>query len=588
MSGINLDTPTLSYVGAVDISSSNGYTSYNILFDSTVATLASVLMFEYKFQSSTVSNPTPQDISLNYINTENAIQSGMANQWLITIPALDNIYDPSPSLTVQVRVYAGVLNSADIVVTEWSNPLDVHNPPTEPTFVLDSSESVVFYDIGNNQPDDLFVFLNIDEDISYNIVKFTVTYYYTDPSGFTQWGISEPLLSTLSSINRIPCRLVTVPNFGKVSSVPIYQFVYTSVYAVYEYLDGSNNYYSVSHVSDTAAAKPSTAFDSPVLTNIDYLVYVDRSQIMNVEWTAPIISSIPIYTVDYYIVEYSTNGNTWNVAPGGGHVTGLSYPFDCSSYDCGSTLFFRVIAVNTNGGISLPSDDKSKNIFYYATAPLNSKVDWAVTDISNNYMDLLFTFNNVADTGCNDGIVHYVVEVYDNSLPDPSIIATKDVDYVAGPARLYYVNFNEIQYSESGIVKVYLVTKDTNSSFGDRDGAPATDSYTTDQVPIYVNVDVSGNALITFDIITRNPLAPFAGVVYPNGGLLDYVNWFTNIDSQTGVTISRDDPSSVNNFVYIYHVTMTPYVVGLSTFPSPFGIVSANTAGIGEVGLLIP
>jgi hypothetical protein len=579
-------SPTLSYVGAVDIQSTsgNGYTSYNIVFDQTLVTLASVLMFEYKLQNE--GTPTnPSTVTLNYINTENAIcQAGMANQWLINIPTVSYRYNPDPSVTVQVRVYAGVTGSPDIVVTDWSNELIVHVPPPKPVILgEDTPQPYAFYDIGVGQDDDLYVILVPDEDISYNEVTFTVAYYYADVTNSTVWNISEPTSASSVTIGTSSYRMVSVPNFGKVSSSSSLQVVYVSVYAVYQYIDvsidGSYNYYSVSQVSQTVSANPASYFNSPTLDNINYQVYDSpyTSQNMVLTWQAPIPSVIPIYTVAYYIVEYSiNNGSTWTLAE---NTAQLTSTFDASVINCGTTLSFRVKAVNTNGGVSQPSDVKTKNIFSFATAPQQAQVNWVVADLIDNKMDINFTFQNSASPGCNAGIVNYVVTVYNN---DGDQLDTTTVPYVSSNSG-YVVKFNEVTYSLNGYVTAYLITTDTNST-NNLPGAEVSVSFTAETVPIYKNLDVSGNTFIEFDILSRNPLAPVAGIVVPvTSTQLTYVNWFTDDRVQTDITVTETRDPVTN--VFIYHVTMFSSVLEpfVSVFPDVFGIVSANSAGIGEL-----
>ena len=126
--------PQLNYVGAVDVATSYGSTRYTISFDASMATIGNILMFEYKIQSAGILVTDPSNVTLGYINVENALfTSGIANQWTISVPACDNDYEPNPVQTIQVRVYSGLTGTTEISVSQWSNSLDIHVSPNQPT-----------------------------------------------------------------------------------------------------------------------------------------------------------------------------------------------------------------------------------------------------------------------------------------------------------------------------------------------------------------------------------------------------------------------------------------------------------------------
>jgi hypothetical protein len=244
-----MPSPILGYVSAIDVTDSgNGSSQYNIFFDSSITTSGNLLMFEYKLQPANVTNPTPDQITLAFVNTENSSQmAGISNQWRISVPAIPTTlpifdYDPTIPMEIRVRVYYGVLGTPDINVTDWSNALNVHNPPNQPeiTFALYNTPSVA-------EQDDLYIVLETDAKINYDEVKFIVAYYYQDASNNTVWTVSDLLTATTVIYNSISSKLLTMVDFGNVSDGS--NAVYAAVYAVFPFTytdtSGTNNYYSI-------------------------------------------------------------------------------------------------------------------------------------------------------------------------------------------------------------------------------------------------------------------------------------------------------------------------------------------------------
>jgi hypothetical protein len=473
MSGIILDPPTLSYVGAVDVATASGSTLYNILFDASLVTLGSVLMFEYKLQPQNVLNPD-ENVFLGFINTEDSnFQAGIANQWQICVPAQNEIYNPSTPLTIQVRVYIGLYSNNSIVVTPWSDPLDVHNPPAQPAFFQYDGNDLVFYDIGaNGALDDLYVCLapNPTYDPAYP-VNFIVAYYYTDnATGTTVWNLSSPVAGENRELGDDSLILVTVPDFGKVSSVAGKDVVYVAVYAVFDFEDASNNtFYSVSHMSDRATAQDSTYFAAPTLAPVDYKVYTTstQDQIMTLSWLAPGDSIADIFVVDHYVLQVSVNGGVWNDISN--NIINTTYDYDVSGYSCQTNgvptnLNFRVYAINTTGGDSPNSNTESKNMFRYSGAPQNLIVSDVI--VSEGAVEMTVSFDQPASLGCGDGY-QYIVTI-DGLEQTP-------ISYVSGSITQTFTGLN---IASQGTVSVYLKTVNTNPEDGTyMDGDVASTPY---------------------------------------------------------------------------------------------------------------
>jgi hypothetical protein len=455
MAEIVLTSPVLSYVGAVDISSENqGKTLYNISFHGTLNTLANVLMFEYKLQD-IGTNANNVNVEFGYVEHSN-FHSGIVNQWQISIPSKNSEYNPSVEKTVQVRVYAGVVDSSSVVVTEWSNALAVHNPPKKPIF-FDDTQPTAMYDIGYGEnPDDLYVFLKPDSEIDYDVVKFLVAYYYTDKdSGNTMWDVSDQISAEDITIGVVyQAKMLRVPDFGKVSVT--LQVVYVSVYAVYEFSDASeHSFYSVSEVTTIKEAQDASYFEAPILseTAITYHMYDEEpAQEMSISWSAPLNTYLPIYNISRYVLEVSTdNGENWTGIDD--NITNTYYNNYSTNYPCGTTLSFRVKAIDENDNTSSYSAVRTMNIFEYALAPQNLTV---TQTSAGEGISMRVQFDETSDRGCGDGN-RYIVKVNGSIVEEPEFnINNTSYDFM----------LSGLDVSNSGIVEVYLLTNNTNTTQG--------------------------------------------------------------------------------------------------------------------------
>jgi hypothetical protein len=499
----NYNPPTLSYRGSVDITSAEyGSTLYNLFYDASLVSLGSVLMFEVKTIQQNIIVPNPDTVSLSFISIENATNTGISNQWQIAVPSTNDNYDPNIAVRIAVRVYIGITGTAEVGVTEWSNELDVHNPPAQPV-IRDA-----FYNTPGDE-DDLYIFLDLSEN-SYLVdgsLNFVAAFYYQDNGGSTVWDVSVPL--TAQQLNGGFTYMLHVPNFGFVSTDPSYSVVYTSLYAVYEFQDDSNNnFYSVSHISNTVNATPAADLP-PVVTSVDYAVYNSGDQTMTVYWDAPLNADIPAYNVASYNVYVSTDPSGSFVMDASG-VTDLFYAYDVSSYPCGTTVYFKIQALLTDGSTSPLSDTSiysHLNIFYYADAPTNLEV--TNTSYSSGNIGMTVNFTGPVDEGCGTP-VKFVVIIDGQSF---------DVGYDA-PAANYSVVYTNLDVSQTGIVEVYLVTEDTNpsvaggSTYPERDGASTSAPYVAvnlvlDPVDYQVYVPPVGSQ--DMDLTWNDPVASLPG-----------------------------------------------------------------------------
>jgi len=480
MGSLTVPIPVLNYLGASDISASAGNfgsTMYTILFDQTYVLNGRLLMFEYKLQQQSTAT-IPEFVQLGYIDIQNAMQSGLFNQWQIPVAAKDNQHNPTIPMTIQVRVYSGVTGSSDIVVSPWSNSLNVHNPPV--ASIISSAfydPSSVNPDTGVSNSDDLYVFLNASiNTYNYTEIKFILAYYYKDTAGDTVWKVSDLLTAVNATISGISYKMLLEPNFGKVSTSTGNKKIYVAVYAVYPFEYEGAKHYSVSYISNTVTAEPAANSNKPTITEIDYFIYnTDKEQIMDVKWTAPANSAIAPYIVDHYELQVSTNGTTWNFVSGGEDISStiLNLEVDVSNrtiYSCGKTVSFRVRAVSTYGAISEWSNVDNKKIFYYAQAP-TALVITNATSSEGEGVSMTLTFNAPEDLGCGEPN-QFVIVITDSEGTVEYRYLDYDSSNVSGE---YTIDMTNLDLAQSGLVNVYLQTFDTNNTTAVMDGALSED-----------------------------------------------------------------------------------------------------------------
>jgi hypothetical protein len=489
--------PKLNYVGATDImTSTNGSTLYNILIDADMVTNNNILMFEYKLQEQTNNNPVTNSVTLGFINIENAIfQSGIQNQWGISVPAENADYDPNIPMEISVRVYAGSKTGRSVVVSEWSNALKVHNPPPKPTAV------VSFYDTNNtnNLSSDLYVFI-ANLGVNYNTdLRFIVAYYYQDNNNATAWHVSDliPVSDNSTEVEYngyTNIKMLQVPNFGLVSTSV--QIIKVAVYAVYSFThndgDGDKHYHSVSQISDTIDATSPNNYSKPGTPLLTYNVYNTREQTIQVSWTAPVNSVInsDMFTVANYKLECKVN-NDWITLATLSAAT-LTYNHDVSVFNCTDLFSYQVTAISTNGTHSPPSDEsKIIEYFKYSEAVTDLQVIQSVID-NNKLTSLKIKFKNPLSTGCGiDKRYNISINNIQHSTPNYGV---PDVN---GFVTIVLSNLPETT-PYVGTVVVLVQTKDTNKDIDNnypwRDGAPASEPYvafeeeiTSISYDVYVN-----------------------------------------------------------------------------------------------------
>jgi hypothetical protein len=472
-------SPTLSYVSSQDVSiAPSGTTNYTILFDASNVTSGNVIMFEYKIQTKGSPIPSLNNTSFGFVAVENAIQAGIANQYMISVPADSQTEDGVPVDTIQVRVYYGSNSSSDVVVSDWSNELDVHLPPVTPVIFTPTNFDGAFYDPSQNL---LFVVLEASANTyDYDNIEFIVCFFYQDITGTTVWKVSDPTSAQPTLFGPSPFWLIEVPLEGVVSTDPAYKKVYVSIHAVYDWVnDASLNFHSVSYMSNEVIAVESSEDNTPDITDVSYNVYntnplaVPGDQTMTVSWIPPGNSLIPFFAVDHYELYYALDGSSGytlyaddissNILEYTVNV-GANSPYlpPGLNLQCGQSIVFRVDAVDVNGddNSSLPS--ASTNIFKYSEAVTDLEITNATWDQSLNLVGFTVNFQGVSsdpsanpNKGCGIGL-QYVVEI--NGIVETT---SSSLNYVSDLS--YSIVYSGLSISQVGDVKVYLQTQNTNA-----------------------------------------------------------------------------------------------------------------------------
>lgn len=559
--------PKLNYIGCLDVSGAlNASIIFKILFDPLMTTTGNVFMFEYKIQTKNT-NIEPNNIKLGYINVDNASNSGIINQWTMPIPFdSNNLGSTRINREVSVRVYSGLINENDIVVSPWSNSLDIVEPPKEPII------SKAFYDNS-----DLLIFLQKDNDISYNEIQFVVAYYYKDSSSNTTlWKLSDLINSEFIYYNSENYVFLRISEFGNVASDK--QIVYTSVYAVYKFDTIENtitkNIYSVSKISNTFnALLVDQYYNAPNIQNSDiiYNIYLEphNDETMVIKWKPPLSSIIKSLEISKYELQYSNTLGVWLNENTVDISNSLSYNFSVASFSCGTTLFFRLRTVLTNGTYLDYSNSVSKKIFRYANPPKSIIVNWSTANTANTLMDVDTTMiiDSSYNKGCGD-ITNWVAELYNSN---DTKISEINVPYVQNLLN-YSVTFKDISYFKDGYVKAYLKTIDTNSSDIKNGTYSEKDYFTSSRQPLFKNVYAAINFIFTVE--SDVPLTNSGTIYWAPLMISKQFNIFTETPN-----ISKTQSIINNIYSYTFEVSPRFFAADNTVIPTNIIIIVSNSVG---------
>ena len=468
---IETQNVTLRYISASDTSNAGasdyGATRYEIIFDSTIINYCNVIMFEYKLQDISESNENSNfdNTTFGFIAVEHAILSGISNQYILSVPATTNVLNKIVTQTIQVRVYAGQKQTSNkVIITDWSNLLDVYNPPATPN--LDSAYFDTVYG-----SDDLYVILDDDAnpDYDYSVIQFVICYFFKDTSGNTVWNISDPQ-SAVSDQNGK--RTITVNNIGEVA---LENSVYVTAHAAYNWVsyvnDVSNNIYALSYVSDEITAISGDSDNTPNITDVSYNVYstapaIPGNQTITVKWIPPGNYLVPAYTLSHYELYYrkiiSDTDDTATFIKYGENITDLNAlemivnivgnlnVGDLNMVD-GNSIQFKVNAKTIAGNDQYSNVSNPIYFFKYSTAPKNLKV--LSTSSRGQTSDVIIQFENPDNTGSGNP-EQFIVSV--NGATGTPV--TYDSE-----AENYSVSLNMLS-SDVGLISVYLQTLDTTDT----------------------------------------------------------------------------------------------------------------------------
>lgn len=519
MSVISDAAPTVTYVSSsdtgtpTDAGTEYGTNTFLITFDLSLSTLGTVIMFEYKLQDINVTDPNLENVTGGFITIENAIQAGITNQYIISIPAEENTWDAVVTKIIQCRVYAGHKTpvgsgqNQDIVVTDWSIGLGVHNPPCKPHIGLYEVSSVLqpmaYYNPNSVGADDsLYVLLDVDtinniNTYDYDEINFIVCYFFKNLSGSTIWQVSSPLEAVPSTITGY--NMITVLDIGEVSTDPAYAKVYCSVHAVYSWTEAGLKYNAVSEMSNEVTA---LAGSNSTVSTIS-ADYDDNTQIITVSWTQPGASSLPIYSIDHYELYQSDNGgHTYDLYGTYLPTTVLEQEIDISASNCGESFMYMVKVFYVNFGLVTDSSETTEIfMFKYASAVSNLQIDSSTVN-GNGNINLTVSFDGSTFVGCGDVPV-YVIKISDVEYNAEIVYVDYNGNDMSGSldhqAELHYqVTFEDVDASRYGTVEVYLQTTDTNSSTR-KNGASQTTYY------IAANFDM---LTIDYGVYATHPAVP--------------------------------------------------------------------------------
>lgn len=594
---ISTEAPVITYMSSSDISGSTfGASIFQISFDSSLSTLGNVIMFEYKLQASTTDD-TIANIEFGFISLEDAtIQAGVTNQYILSISAQDNTWDGSSVTNVQIRVYSGHKTNGhqtqDIVVTDWSNELAVYNPPAKPTIaeinVNGTLMPMAYYDpLELGDPDDtLYILLkSSDNEYDFDVVKFIVCYFFKNSSGITEWHVSDPLDAGAVENSIDGHHIITEPNFGKVSLVSGENKVYCSIHAVYNWLDGDGlKYNAVSEMSNEVIADAGSNNLASTVTS----TYDDVNQTISVSWTVPPATVLPIYIVDHYTLMYSIDDGVGYSQYGGDSNTyaanaTLEQVHDVSLNVCGDAFKYYVTAVYTDGS-EVDSDATSViNMFKYAVAVTNLRVE--SSSLNNGNINLEIRFNGSADTGCGSNPV-YVIQIGGSTSYTNSSVTYATVDKSGSLSHNgtgeYIVSYTNINAAKYGEVVVYLQTTDTNSS----DAKAGVESMTYYAVDEFSLDDIVYDMYDTVDNRSQIMTIEWNNLAHVIGGSSHwYVDTYTIYDGSNeigtvnGSTLSYDyDVSAITAITSgSVNVQVVAHLLTDTTPEVSFDITSTNT-----------
>lgn len=572
----------LTPIAAVDTSTaSSGVTMYSLVFASSMLNNANIIQFEYW-----VANSSSPLVAVNhgFLPLESAVTTqGISNQITLAIPSGNNDFDPAGDLQAKVRVYFGqtVASGAsvpEIVVSNWSNDCPIHNPPPQPEQVR---AFIVAGEVGPSYIYDDQLYVQIYDNPAYDSVgiSFIVSYNYMDASGNNQWNVTAPITSWTEhtfddpSFNAILLAPITLPT-DAMSNISV------TVNAVYSYAFSSNQYFSVSEVSNSVIAVPPTITDPTLntITKSDYSVYENgnSSQEISISWIPPQTSVLPNFSVASYDIVV----NNVVVANVNSSVTQYTYTVD-SMYllptaSSTTALVFKVVAIGETGS-RFESNTSSINTFLYATEPRSLAVAWANSGNSSggDGVDIALDFINPLSVGYGTP-TNFTIQVRNNV----GVVVYTATEAYNAATTVYPVFLNNVPSTAGGSVTVWLNTTDTNSS-DNEEGATSTVGYTVSDAPFITDVFYNG-AIATFVVVSNTLLVEMNLFTYQAtaGSQLVFVPFTSVVGNHGNYTVSMT-VLSTGDYRYVFEFDLGSYPAN----PAVASMSVANSVAISSVDL---
>jgi hypothetical protein len=551
--------PVLSYLGATDIhGASDANVRISVLVD---PSLGSILMFEYRIQQQGISIISPESISqTGFLDTTSCIQSGINNQYVVSVP----VNETSLGLVDTYDIYLRVYNQSAGEATPWSDPLQLYLPPLKPTI------SHAYYDKHTDYGLDDYLYVMLDSSLDTSYVDTIILAYYYQPYGgtVTEWVVSEQLDISLSATGTKYVRysLNDDVNFG----TPIY----VAAFALKTWEDASGaTHIATSTISDSVEAENSV--NSPAtLDEVIYNIYESDLQTATLDYTAPGASSIYLFIVDHYKINVYVNGTLETTID---DITSTTYDVSLSllsGLDCGDDITFTVIAVSDTGNDSLPSNSLGFKYFTKASAPTNLQIGYALINETGDMMDIEFGFSNVANVGCGTPI-SYRCRLYEDSISDSNLVATEYITYVDAPPSYvgYFNDISGVDLTATFYIVVDLGTTNLNDLPVSPIYGPSTSANANiGDVPVIKNITLYG-PYVSFEV--------YSSVLIGNKQLLVVTDHVSNTIYhhiwESSLTEPSIDEAGQYVFNVLYELPQTP------SAGSIINVFASNSYGIGHL-----
>ena len=329
-----------------------------------------------------------------------------------------------------------------------------------------------------------------------------------------------------------------------------------------------------------------------VMQPVDYSVYNNKAQIMNLSWNDLAVGS---WLVTNYRVEAKIGTGPWIVKAGGDlnstyTNTSYSHVVDLSTSSITDAIQFRVTGYVINNTVSYNtlSNIVSKNTFSHP-GQVSGLVVKNTSMASDNTVMLTVEFAGVANVGINTPDT-YVVKI--NGITYSPI--SGNLSYVAN--KQYSVSYaltpvNGTPVSNVGTVDVKLQVVNTNSPFDIIDGELSYTPYIANNLTLNaLNYDVytnnTQNVQLSWNNITLPPWTLITHIVYVKQGLGSWTqvisttnNMYTYlVDTSNTALLAFKVVTTVGNGPVNYNVTSNEQTINPFSYSKPVSNVLVNWA----------